>query len=62
VKADLCVQRYLTCGVLAASDRQYPAAAPTFAIPGFATATAWVNSHLVMATKPRPLGLIGGST
>jgi hypothetical protein len=64
VRTDLTVERYLASGVLAGRVRVCPlTAAPMFAVPGAATVIAWTNdSHLAQATKPGPLGLIGGAT
>jgi hypothetical protein len=64
VQSDLTVMRYLASGVLAGRVRVCPpTASPMFAVTGVATVIAWTNdSHLAQATKPGPLGLIGGST
>ena len=64
MRTDLTVVRYLANGSVAGRVRVCPmTASPMFAVPGVATAIAWTNdSHLAQATKPGPLGLIGGST
>ena len=64
MRTDLTVIRYLAGGVLAGRVRVCPqTASPMFAVTGVATVIAWTNdSHLAQATKPGPLGLIGGST
>jgi len=64
VRTDLTVVRYLANGSVAGRVRVCPmTASPMFAVPGVTTVIAWTNdSHLAQATKPGPLGLIGGST
>ena len=60
--ADLTVERYVAGGLGADRVRHCPVSAVAmFAVPAFATATVWVNSHIAEA-KPGPLGLIGGKT
>ena len=64
MRTDLTVVRYPANGSVADRVRLCPVtASPMFAVSGVATVIAWTNdSHLAQATKPGPLGLIGGST